>query len=93
MTSPATAGRNLSQYLNQAVAVILPRQLSEIAEPAPLPPERKLRVGVDLGTATLVLVVTDQSGAPLAGEWQFAQVVSHPMFVTPLGLALHDPPQ
>ncbi len=55
--------------------MILPRRLSENAEPAPLPPETKLRVGVDLGTAYLVLVVTDESGAPVAGEWQFAQVV------------------
>jgi ethanolamine utilization protein EutJ len=75
MDSLATARRDLSQYLTQAEAVILPRQLSEIAEPAPLPPELKLRVGVDLGTAYLVLVVTDESGVPLAGEWQFAQVV------------------
>jgi ethanolamine utilization protein EutJ len=75
MDSRATARRDLSQYLTQAKAVILPRHLSEKAEPAPLPPELKLRVGVDLGTAYLVLVVTDEAGAPLAGEWQFAQVV------------------
>ena len=93
MDSIAAAQRDLARYLTQAEAVILPRQLSEKAEPAPLPPETKLRVGVDLGTAYLVLVVTDESGTPLAGEWQFAQVVSHPVFVTPLGLALHDPPQ
>jgi ethanolamine utilization protein EutJ len=75
MDSLATARRDLSQYLTQAEAVILLRSLSEKAEPAPLPPELKLRVGVDLGTAYLVLVVTDESGTPLAGEWQFAQVV------------------
>lgn len=75
MDSLATARGDLSQYLTKAEAVILPRLLSEKAEPAPLPPEMKLRVGVDLGTAYLVLVVTDESGVPLAGEWQFAQVV------------------
>ena len=75
MDSLATAQRDLGRYLTQAEAVILPRRLSEKAEPAPLAPEIKLRVGVDLGTAYLVLVVTDESGAPLAGEWQFAQVV------------------
>ncbi len=69
-----TARRDLSQYLTQAEAVVLPRPLSEKAEPAPLPPDRKLRVGVDLGTASLVMVVTDDAGGPLAGEWQWAQV-------------------
>ena len=34
-----------------------------------------LRVGVDLGTAYTVLVVLDEVGNPLAGEYQFAQVV------------------
>ena len=33
-----------------------------------------LRVGVDLGTAYLVLVVLDEGGQPIAGEYQFAQV-------------------
>jgi ethanolamine utilization protein EutJ len=65
---------DLSQYLTQAEAVILPRQQSERAEPLSLPPELKLRVGVDLGTAYLMMTVTDEFGAPLAGEWQFAQV-------------------
>ena len=31
-------------------------------------------MGVDLGTAYLVLVVLDEYGTPLVGEWQFAQV-------------------
>ena len=75
MDSLLIAQRDLGQYLTQAEAVILPRRLSENADPAPLAPETKLRVGVDLGTAYLVLVVTDESGAPVAGEWQFAQVV------------------
>ncbi|NUQ39463.1 MAG: ethanolamine utilization protein EutJ [Caldilineales bacterium] len=34
-----------------------------------------LRVGVDLGTAYTVLFVLDQAGAPLAGAYEFAQVV------------------
>jgi ethanolamine utilization protein EutJ len=65
--------------------VILPRRLSEKAEPAPLPPDIKLRVGVDLGTAYLVLVVTDESGAPLAGEWQFAEVARDGLVVDFVG--------
>lgn len=45
-------------------------------EPPPLPtvPKGQLKVGVDLGTAYLVLVVLDEEGNPLAGEYQFAQV-------------------
>jgi ethanolamine utilization protein EutJ len=38
-------------------------------------PEGTLHVGVDLGTAYLVLAVLDQDKQPLAGEYQFAQVV------------------
>lgn len=85
MDSPVTVQRDLAQYLTQAEAVILPRRLSEQAEPVPVAPEVKLRVGVDLGTAYLVLVVTDESGTPLAGEWQFAQVVRDGLVVDFVG--------
>ncbi len=46
-------------------------------EPPPLAeiPSDPLHVGVDLGTAYLVLAVLDQEKQPLAGEYQFAQVV------------------
>jgi len=37
-------------------------------------PQGNLRVGVDLGTAYTVLVVLDELGNPLGGEYQFAQV-------------------
>jgi ethanolamine utilization protein EutJ len=85
MSSLAIAQRDLAQYLTQAEAVILPRQLSEKALPTPVTPETKLRVGVDLGTAYLVLVVTDESGAPLAGEWQFAEVARDGLVVDYVG--------
>ncbi len=82
-----TAQRDLARYLDQAQAVILPRRYSEQALPANLPPDLKLRVGVDLGTAYLVLVVTDETGEPLAGEWQFAQVVRDGLVVDYVGAA------
>lgn len=85
MAPLAAARRDLAQYLTQAESVILPRRLSEKAEPAPLAPDVKLRVGVDLGTAYLVLVVTDETGVPLAGEWQFAQVVRDGLVVDYIG--------
>jgi ethanolamine utilization protein EutJ len=71
--------------LTQAEAVILPRHLSETARPSKVDPARKLRVGVDLGTAYLVLVVLDEDGVPLAGEWQFAQVVRDGLVVDFIG--------
>ncbi len=56
-------------------------------EPAPLDitSEESLHVGVDLGTAYLVLVVLDQDKQPLAGEYQFAQVVRDGLVVDYLG--------
>lgn len=43
----------------------------EVAEPR----DRVFRVGVDLGTAYTVVVVTDGEGWPVAGAYRFAQVV------------------
>ena len=56
-------------------------------EPPPLPARASdpLKVGVDLGTAYLVLVVLDQNGQPLAGEYLFAQVVRDGLVVDYLG--------
>jgi ethanolamine utilization protein EutJ len=56
-------------------------------EPPPLaqPPQGELRVGADLGTAYLVLVVLDQHGLPIAGEYQFAQVVRDGLVVDYVG--------
>jgi ethanolamine utilization protein EutJ len=66
---------NPDTFLSHAEAVILPSRVSETAGPISVDAGSKLRVGVDLGTAYLVLVVLDEDGTPLAGEWQFAQVV------------------
>jgi ethanolamine utilization protein EutJ len=78
-------GGSLTEYLVQAESVILPRHLSEAATPLPAPVSGRLRVGVDLGTAYLVLAVLDESGVPLAGEWQFAQVVRDGLVVDFIG--------
>ena len=47
--------------------------------------QEPLRVGVDLGTAYTVLTVLDQNGVPLAGEYQFAQVVKDGLVVDYIG--------
>lgn len=70
-----TVRRDLADLLAWADRTILPRELSERASPLDLVSQTHLHAGVDLGTAYLVLVVLDGDGRPLAGEWQFAEVV------------------
>lgn len=76
---------DISGYMRLAEAAILPTSRSARAERIHLDPVHKLRVGVDLGTAYLVLVVLDEDGTPLAGEWQFAQVVKDGLVVDFIG--------
>jgi ethanolamine utilization protein EutJ len=38
-------------------------------------PQRRVHVGVDLGTAYTVIAVLDEAKQPLAGEYRFAQIV------------------
>ncbi len=75
----------LRTLLDLAAHVILPRELSQAAAPLASVPVGKLQVGVDLGTAYLVLVVLNEEGTPVAGEWQFAQVVRDGLVVDYLG--------
>jgi ethanolamine utilization protein EutJ len=76
---------DLAEYLARADAAILPRALSEKAAASKIDRGRRLRVGVDLGTAYLVLVVLDEDGTPLSGEWQFAEVVRDGLVVDFVG--------
>ncbi len=75
----------ITRFLRQAETVILPSHQSATAPRIRVEPDRRLRVGVDLGTAYLVLVVLDEDGTPLAGEWQFAQVVKDGLVVDFIG--------
>lgn len=68
----------LADILNQAAAVLNG------------PPARKgyqgpVHVGVDLGTANTVLIVLDEAGRPLAGRYQFAQIVRDGLVVDFIG--------
>jgi ethanolamine utilization protein EutJ len=45
----------------------------------------RLRVGVDLGTAYTVLIVLDEAGQPLAGDYEFAQVARDGLVVDFVG--------
>ncbi len=78
-------GVSLEKYLALAESRILPRHLSEIAQPIKADQDYRLRVGVDLGTAYLVLVVLGEDGKPLAGEWQFTKVVRDGLVVDFIG--------
>lgn len=53
----------------------LARAAALTRKPEPGPVAGRLRVGVDLGTAYTVLLVVDESGRPVAGRAQFAQIV------------------
>ena len=48
-----------------------------------------LRLGVDLGTANIVLAVVDAAGRPVAGAWQAAGVVRDGIVVDYLGAVSH----
>ncbi len=76
---------DLDGLLAAAEATILPRRRSEQAAPLAVPVDARLHVGVDLGTAYLVVVALDEAGQPLAGEWQFAQVVRDGLVVDFIG--------
>ena len=76
---------DLAGLLAWADDTILPRELPERASPLDLVPQARLHVGADLGTAYLVLVALDESNRPLAGEWQFAEVVRDGLVVDFVG--------
>ena len=76
---------DLAGVLAWADETILPRELSERAGPLDLVSQSRLRVGADLGTAYLVLVALDWDGHPLAGEWQYAEVVRDGLVVDFVG--------
>jgi ethanolamine utilization protein EutJ len=74
----------LRDYLSRARRVV---RWVEDPEPPPLPqpPQGKLHVGVDLGTAYLTVVVLDENKQPIAGEYQFAQVAKDGLVVDFVG--------
>ena len=75
----------LSSYLVQAESVILTPGASAEAPVLSGVLSSSLRIGVDLGTAYLVLVVLDGGQEILAGEYQFAEVVRDGLVVDFVG--------
>jgi ethanolamine utilization protein EutJ len=74
----------IEDYLSRAQSVILPSNTSYQA-PIEGRPDGALRIGVDLGTAYLVLVALDEQDRPVAGEYQFAEVVRDGLVVDFIG--------
>lgn len=68
-----TQGLQPHERLARARTALLTPAESEAA-PAAGPIEGPLQVGVDLGTAYVVMTVLDRDGVPVAGEYTFAQV-------------------
>ena len=86
MTEPASKdpGADPRQVLSLAAEVISP-DLNNHVPPAGLSHNGALRVGVDLGTAYTVLVVLNEKGDPLIGEYRFSQVVRDGLVVDFIG--------
>ncbi len=85
MTEQEARSRSaIEDYLTGAQTVILPSKAHGQA-PAVAPHNGSLRVGVDLGTAYLVVVALDTEDRPVAGEYQFAQVVRDGLVVDFIG--------
>jgi ethanolamine utilization protein EutJ len=76
---------DLEFYLTLANSVILHTSQSADALPLTSPPRTPLKIGVDLGTAYLMVAVLDANNTPLAGEWQFAQVARDGLIVDFIG--------
>lgn len=90
MAPPKTSLPAKPKALDSAAILARAEQvLRRVGDPEPPPlfsaGQGPLRVGVDLGTAYLVLVVLDAQGNPLAGEYQFAQVVRDGLVVDYVG--------
>lgn len=79
-----TAGISPTSWLSHAESVIHLNP-DGTAPALKAVPDGPLRVGVDLGTAYTVLVALDTDGNPLAGEYQFAQVVRDGLVVDYFG--------
>lgn len=80
----ASAGYSPEDLILRAHQVILPEPNGN--NPDTLKLENPVfRVGVDLGTAYTVLVVLDEQGTPLVGEYRFTQVVRDGLVVDYIG--------
>ncbi len=72
--------------MNPTIDKVLEKATDVLNKPAKQTPYKgPVHVGVDLGTAYTVLVVWDENFMPLAGRYQFAQIVKDGLIVDFLG--------
>jgi len=79
-----SAAFDVDTYLKKAEEIIQPMGFSHDSMPL-TSTNGKLFVGVDLGTAYLMLVVLDEKKQPLGGQYRFAQVVRDGLVVDYIG--------
>lgn len=61
--------------ISASVAKTMDTARAVLARPRKIDPDKPIKVGVDLGTAFSVIIVTDEKGKPLGAVNQFADVV------------------
>ena len=67
--------------MTASLDAVLARAAELTRRPKPGRVKGRLRVGVDLGTAYTVMLVVDESGMPVAGRAQFAEIVRDGLIV------------
>jgi ethanolamine utilization protein EutJ len=75
----------LTELLLRTDGVMAGRQNGNRAPASWDAPRQRWQVGVDLGTAYTVLIVLDEQGQPVAGAYEFAQVVRDGLVVDFVG--------
>ena len=79
--------------MNPKVDSILKKASSVLNKGSAKKPYRgPVHVGVDLGTAYTVLIVLDEDFRPIAGRYQFAQIVRDGLVVDFIGAPLSSTP-
>lgn len=74
-TTPTAARTPPGGGHGMSVEKLMRRAAKAVKSPQAIPRDQPIRVGVDLGTAFTVIIVTDDQGVPLAGATTFADVV------------------
>jgi len=75
----------MSEFDPERVSLLIQQVESSLSETTPVNDGDELVVGVDLGTAYIVLVVLNGQGEPVATEMQFAQVLKDGLVVDYIG--------
>ncbi len=75
----------MSEFDPERVSLLIQQVETSLTQTAQVENDNSLVVGVDLGTAYIVLVVLNRQGEPVATEMQFAQVLKDGLVVDYIG--------